>query len=114
MKKYNFSATTDLGGDGATYFDIELTDDEATLLEKYGTKESVFYDGFSECEELKDIYSRVYKIAVDILTEELREYEEFEDDEESEEWQADDTYSIKVHLPEEFEDMLDSDEAEDQ
>jgi hypothetical protein len=106
MKTYTFSATTDLGGDGETYFDVELTDEEAALLEEYGTKESVYYDGFSECEELSDIYSKAYKIAVEILTEELREYEEFEDEDEEDEWQADYTYSVRVLFPSEFEDML--------
>lgn len=110
MKKYTFSATTDLGGDGETFFDVELTDQESALLEEYGKKSSVFYDGFSVCRELKELYNRVYKIAVDILTEELRDYEEFEDDEESEDWQADDTYSVEVLFPNEFEDMLLEDE----
>lgn len=110
MKKYTFPATTDLGGDGETYFDVELTEEESALLEEYGMKSSVYYDGFSECKELKDLYNRVYKIAVDILTEELREYEEFEDDEESEDWQADDTYSVEVLFPSDFEDMLVEDE----
>ena len=111
MKKYTFSATTDLGGDGETYFDVELTEEESSLLEEYGKKSSVYYDGFSECKELKELYNRVYKIAVDILTEELREYEEFEDEEESEDWQADDTYSVEVLFPSEFEDMLIEDES---
>ena len=84
MKSYEFYATTDLGGDGATYFTVELTDEEAALLEEYGRKESVYYDGFSECAELKEIYSKVYSIAVAELTEELRDYEEFEDDDEQE------------------------------
>lgn len=110
MKKYTFSATTDLGGDGETFFDVELTEEESALLEEYGKKSSVYYDGFSECKELKELYNRVYKIAVDILTEELREYEEFEDDEESEDWQADDTYAVEVLFPSEFEDMLIDDE----
>lgn len=110
MKKYTFSATTDLGGDGETFFDVELTDQESALLEEYGRKSSVFYDGFSVCRELKELYNRVYKIAVDILTEELRDYEEFEDDEESEDWQADDTYYVEVLFPNEFEDMLLEDE----
>lgn len=110
MKKYTFSATTDLGGDGETFFDVELTEQESALLEEYGRKSSVFYDGFSYCKELKELYSKVYKIAVDILTEELRDYEEFEDDEESEDWQADDTYAVEVLFPKEFEDMLLEDE----
>lgn len=110
MKNYTFSATTDLGGDGETFFDVELTDQESALLEEYGKKSSVYYDGFSECKELKELYSRVYKIAVDILTEELRDYEEFEDDEEYDDWQADDTYSVDVLFPKEFEDMLLEDE----
>ena len=55
---------------------------------------------------MKELYNRVYKIAVDILTEELREYEEFEDDEESEDWQADDTYAVEVLFPSDFEDLL--------
>lgn len=110
MKKYTFSATTDLGGDGETYFDVELTEEASALLEEYGKQSSVYYDGFSECKELEELYNRVYKLAVAILTEELREYEEFEDDEESEDWQADDTYAVEVLFPSEFEDMLVEDE----
>ena len=104
MKTYEFSATTDLGGDGATYFEVELTEEEAALLEKIG-REAVS-DGyeFNECEDLNDLYSKVYAVAVDVLTEELREYEEFdEDDEEADEWTADMTYSITIHFPDSFE-----------
>ena len=99
MKTYTFRATTDLGGDGETYFDVELTDEEATLLEKYAPE----CEEFCECEELSAIYSKAYNVAVDVLTEELREYEEFEDEEEEEEWSADITYSITVLLPSCFE-----------
>ena len=99
MKTYEFYATTDLGGDGETYFDVELTDEESALLEEYGKKSSVYYDGFSECEELSEIYNKVYEEAVQVLTEELIEYEEDADDD----WRADDTYSIHIHLPIEFE-----------
>lgn len=102
MKTYEFYATTDLGGDGETYFDVELTDEESALLEEYGKKSSVYYDGFSECEELSEIYNKVYEEAVDVLTEELLEYEEDADDD----WRADDTYSIHIHLPSEFENDL--------
>ena len=56
------------------------------------------------------MYNRLYKIAVDILTEELREYEKFEDEEEGEDWQADDTYFVEVLFPREFEDQLYEDE----
>lgn len=101
MKTYEFSATTDLGGDGATYFEVELTEEEAALLEEYGSR--ALSDGidFPDVEELKAIYRKAYSVAVDVLTEELREYEEFdEDDEEADEWTADMTYSITVHFPE--------------
>ena len=101
MKTYEFYATTDLGGDGETYFDVELTDEESALLEKYGKKSSVYYD-FCECEELSEIYNKVYEEAVQVLTEELLEYEEDADDD----WRADDTYSIHIHLPSEFENDL--------
>ena len=102
MKTYEFYATTDLGGDGETYFDVELTDEESSLLEEYGKKSSVYYDGFSECEELSEIYNKVYEEAVQVLTEELIEYEEDADDD----WRADDTYSIHIHLPSDFENDL--------
>ena len=67
MKTYEFYATTDLGGDGETYFDVELTDEESALLEKYGKKSSVYYD-FCGCEELSEIYNKVYEEAVQVLT----------------------------------------------
>ena len=101
MKKYTFIATTDLG-DGQTYVDVNLTDEEAALLEKYGKISSVYYEGFSSCRELDAIYSKVYNEAVDVLTDELLEYEEDAD----EDWRADDTYSVQVHFPEEFEEEL--------
>lgn len=100
MKEYTFFATTDIG-DGETYIDVTLTDEEAELLEKYGKKSSVYYN-FSECEELAEIYNKVYDEAVDVLTEELIEYEEDAD----EDWRANDTYSIHIHLPSEFENDL--------
>ena len=100
MKEYTFFATTDIG-DGETYIDVTLTDEEAELLEKYGKKSSVYYD-FCGCEELAEIYNKVYEKAVDVLTEELLEYEE----DAEEDWRADYTYSIQIHLPSEFEDDL--------
>jgi hypothetical protein len=114
MKEFTFIAYCRFGkGDsGETMVDVELTDEEAEKLIKYGTQTDIYYDGFSECEELKDLYQKVYAIAVDQITEELREGGDWVDKEEARnpDWKADDTYACGVNFPSEFEDLLSEEE----
>lgn len=107
MKKYTFIAycTFGRGDSGETEVEVELTDEEAERLLKFGTQTDVFYDGFSRCEELRDLYQKIYSIAVEQMTEETRDFgdEALADDPN---WQVDDTYACGVNFPREFEDML--------
>lgn len=110
MQEFTFVAycTFGKGDSGETWIDAELTDEEAERLIKYGTQADIFYDGFSRCKELDDIYEKVYAIAVEQITEELRCGDLWISDEEAEdpEWKADQSYACGVNFPSEFEDML--------
>lgn len=107
MKKYTFIAycTFGRGDSGETEVEVELTDEEAERLLKFGTQTDVFYDGFSRCEELRDLYQKIYSIAVEQMTEETRDFgdEALADDPN---WKVDDTYACGVNFPREFENML--------
>lgn len=109
MKEFTFIAWCRFGkGDsGETEVDVELTDEEAERLISSGTKADIYYDGFSECAELKDIYKKVYSIAVAQMTEEMRDYGELDESElNNPNWEVDDSYACGVNFPSEFEDML--------
>jgi hypothetical protein len=103
-----FRATTDFGGDGYTSFEVSLDDDEAERLEAAMADEDIYDAGFSDCDELSDIYDKAYTEALDVLTEELRDtvFEDDDIDEDDddyispEEWRVNDTYSVTVHFPE--------------
>lgn len=111
MKEFTFVAWCRFGkGDsGETEVEVELTDEEAERLISYGTKADIYYDGFSECAELKDIYKKVYSIAVDQMTEEMIDFGD-EDHSDNPDWVVDDTYACGVNFPSEFEDMLGEEE----
>lgn len=112
MKEYNFPAGGKIGKwiSGETEVTVELTDEEAERLEFYGTQTDIYYSGFGNCEELKELYNRIYNIAVDQMTEEMREYgteeeiTELSADDPS--WKIDDDYVCEVLFPWEFEDRL--------
>lgn len=110
MKNFTFVAWCEFGkcDSGESYVDVELTDEEAERLIHYGTQSDVYYGGFSSCEELTDIYNKVYDAAIIQITDELIEFGLVDEDDEdySEDWQADETYSCGVNFPTEFEDML--------
>lgn len=113
MKEFTFIAYCSFGkGDsGETWVDVELTDKEAEKLIKYGTQSDIFYNGFRECNELSELYDKIYGIAVDQITEELRDADWIdEEDRDDPDWQADVLYSCGVNFPEEFEEMLVDDE----
>lgn len=109
MKEFTFTAycTFGKGNSSETEVDVELTDEEAESLIKYGTKAEVYYNGFSRCEELKDIYVKIYAIAVAQMTEELRDFGDMDSEYISDlNWQVDDLYACGVTFPSEFEDLL--------
>lgn len=110
MKEFTFPAWCNYGkGDsGESWIDVELTDEEAERLVKYGTQSEIYYNEFYRCEELKDIYQKVYAIAVRQITDELREFGDWLDEEKqnNSEWKVDDTYMCGVEFPRDFEEML--------
>lgn len=109
MKDFTFIAWCRFGkGDsGETEVEVELNDAESERLLSYGTKADIFYDGFSECKELEDIYKKVYSIAIKQMTEEMRDYGELDEEElNNPNWEIDDSYACGVNFPTEFEDLL--------
>lgn len=114
MKEFTFTAWCRFGrfDSGETQIDVELTDEEAERLVKYGTQPDIYYDGFSECEELEDVYKKVYALAIEQMTEEIRDFGD-DDNADDPDWVVDDTYACGVNFPEEFEDMLEEEEEEE-
>ena len=113
MKEFTFTAWCNYGkGDsGESWIDVELTDEEAKLLIKFGTQAEIYYGGFSRCEELKDLYQKVYTLAVEQMTEELKEFGDLDDKYRSDpNWKVDDLYPCGVNFPSEFEDLLTEEE----
>lgn len=109
MKEFTFTAycTFGKGDSGESWIDVELTDEEAERLIKYGTQAEIYYNEFSRCEELKDIYDKIYAIAVNQMTEEMRDFGDLEDKyANNPNWKVDDLYHCGVCFPSEFEDML--------
>ena len=111
MKAFTFVAWCRFGkGDsGETEVEVELTDDESERLEHYGKQADIYYDGFNNCEPLKDLYKKIYSIAVKQMTEEMIDFGN-EDHSDNPKWQVDDDYACGVNFPYEFEDMLIEDE----
>ena len=107
MKEYTFIAycTFGRGNSGETEVTVDLTDEEATLLDQYGKQTNTYYDGFENCEQLKDLYNKIYAIAVDQMTEEMIDYGD-EDHSDNPSWRIDDDYACGVNFPDEFEDEL--------
>lgn len=105
MKEFTFTAycTFGKGDSGETWIDVELTDEEAERLIKYGTQSDIYYNEFCRCKELEDLYQKIYAIAIKQITEELREWG---DEARDPDWVVDDTYACGVNFPNEFEDML--------
>jgi hypothetical protein len=109
MKEFTFIAccTFGKGDSGESYVDVELTEEEAKQLIKYGTNPEIYYNEFANCKELKGIYDKVYEIAIEQITDELRDTDWLEDKYKNDpQWRADDVYSCGVNFPYEFEDML--------
>ena len=113
MKEFTFIAYCNLGNGhaGESLIDVVLTDKEAKRLIKYGTQAEIYYNEFSECEELQDIYKKVYAAAVEQMTDEIREFGDLDDEcANNLDWKIDDFYTCSVDFPSEFEDMLEEDE----
>ena len=116
MREFTFVAycTFGKGDSGETWIDVELTDEEAERLIKYGTQPEIFYNGFRECAELKELYTKIYEIAIEQITEELRDTNWIdEEDNNNPDWRADDMYHCGVNFPQEFEEMLVDEEEND-
>jgi hypothetical protein len=115
MKEFTFPAWCKSGKfcSGATTVEVSLTEEEAERLVKFGTNPDIFYSykGFYNCRDVNDIYDKVYEIAVDQITAELKEWMDEDDEEEVEilndpNWRADDLYEVGVEFPRDFEKMI--------
>ena len=106
MIKYTFTAycTFGRGNSGETEIEVELTDEEAERLVKFGTQPDIYYNGFYLCKELKDLYSKIYALAVEQMTEEMRDFGDLEEEYANDPgWKVDDLYACGVNFPREFE-----------
>lgn len=113
MKEYTFTAycTFGKGDSGESWIDVELTDDEAERLEKYGTQPDIYYNEFYRCEELKDLYNKIYALAVDQMTEELRDFGDLEAKYANDpNFKVDDLYPCGVNFPTKFEELFPEEE----
>lgn len=109
MKEFTFTAycTFGKGDSGESWIDVELTDEEAERLIKYGTQAEIYYNGFSKCKELKDLYNKIYNHAVEQMTEEMRDFGDLEEKYANDpNWKVNDLYPCGVNFPWEFEGML--------
>lgn len=109
MKEFTFVAycTFGKGDSGETWINVELTNEEADKLIKYGTQTEIYYCGFRQCKELKELYDKIYAIAIEQITEELRDTDWVDEkDSENPNWRANDSYVCGVNFPYEFEEML--------
>lgn len=109
MKEFTFTAWCRFGkGDsGESWIDIELTDEEAEKLIHYGTQTDIYYNEFSRCKELKDLYQKIYTLAVDQMTEEMKDFGDLDEKYATDpNWKIDELYPCGVSFPSEFEDML--------
>jgi hypothetical protein len=108
MKKFTFTAycTFGKGDSGESWVDVELTDEEAERLIKYGTQPDIYYNEFSRCKELEDLYKKIYTIAVDQMTEEMKDFGDLDEKYANDpNWKVDDLYACGVNFPSEFEEM---------
>lgn len=112
MKEYTFIAYCSFGkGDsGESWVAVELTDAENERLIKFGTQPDIYYNGFSRCKELSDLYKKIYDIAIEQMTEEMRDFGDLEEKYANDpNWKVDDLYPCGVNFPAEFEALLSED-----
>ena len=113
MKEFTFTAWCRFGkGDsGETWIDVELTDEEAERLVYYGTQSDIYYNEFYRCEELKDLYKKIYTIAVDQMTQEMKDFGDLDEKyANNPNWKITELYPCGVNFPFEFEDLLSDEE----
>jgi hypothetical protein len=109
MKEYTFVAycTFGKGDSGESWVDVELTDEESDMLIKYGTQTDIYYNGFFHCTELKELYDKIYDIAIQQMTEEMRDFGDLDEElAQDPNWKIDDMYACGVNFPFEFENLL--------
>lgn len=109
MKEYTFVAycTLGRGNSGESFVDVELTDEEYDRLIKYGTQPDIYYNGFSKCKDLADLYKRIYDIAIEQMTEEMKDFGDLEEKYANDpNFKVDDLYPCGVSFPFEFEALL--------
>ena len=104
MKTYDFPAYVSFGkmDNAETVVAVDLTDDEAALLESCAASRSYFH--LDECRELGDLYAKVYRAANEQITAELRMSDKeygtgYCDYAEDDDWTASDTYLVGVNFP---------------
>ena len=86
---------------GETVVAAELTNEEIVRLRE--AAKEWYWDDFDECDEVHDIYEKVYALAVDQITSELRENQPGFGEQLGENEKADSIYYIGVAWPEEME-----------
>lgn len=91
-------------------FVVELSKEDAKRITYYGTKSDIYEEGFVNCDELSDLYSKIYEVAIDKLTDEIRERAKsgfaYEPEAEDCSWKVDDTYYCEVLFPKIFEEYI--------
>jgi hypothetical protein len=99
------------GNSGETDVYVELTDEEAERLIKYATTPEIYYNGFNRCKELEGLYNRIYALAVDQMTKEMRDFGDLEEEYANDpDWKVDDLYACGVNFPYEIEESFLEDE----
>lgn len=78
------------GDSGEAYIDVEITEEEYERLKE---AQEICYD-FDECEAVADIYNRIYELAEEDATRDLRAEGILKDDQ-----RASDLYPIGVNYP---------------
>ena len=111
MKGFTFVAWCSYarGDYSDSYVYVELTNKEAERLIAYGTSPER-YD-FKDCEELQDIYHKVYEVAVEQMSAEFSDNDYVDDIyKQTHRWRIDEHFPCWVDFPEEFESMITEDE----
>ena len=86
---------------------VTLSDSEAQRLISVASNPKTYYGRFYRCEELKDIYDKIYKEAVEQMTD-LYRFLSTTDKRfiKSDEWRIDDTFECWVEFPKEIEKLI--------
>jgi hypothetical protein len=87
---FNYSISFGRGDGADSWVEMEITEEENERLKK--AQDSG--EDFSDCELVADIYERVYELADEDATEDLRDAEYLEEDE-----KASELYSFVIEYP---------------